>query len=89
MGQLDTGRLCPEKQPPGAGRTRSISQKPNKSKSKLEILDVQKEMLMATAEILQNGTARDILHSINLPKKSEYDNMLPLSQRESESDLDA
>ena len=85
MGQLDTGRTCAEKAPPA----RSVSQKPDKRKSKLEILDVQNEMLLATVELLRNDTARGILHSIDLPKESEYENMLPLSERESKSDLDA
>jgi hypothetical protein len=102
MGQLDTGRVCPEhkgqqpertrqRTPSHAARTpgtaRTVSQEPDRRKGKLEILEIQNEMLLATGELLRNETARGILHSIELPKKSEYDDYLPLKTRESKSTL--
>src|ERR1700691_6276456 len=82
MGQLDTGRLCPEPARQSSP-VRSVAQKPNKSKSKLEILEFQNEVLLATVELLQNETARGILHSIELPKDSETEQYLNISTRES------
>jgi hypothetical protein len=97
MGQLDTGRLCAEPKQAGSptgrpsripepelrpGLVRSVSQKPNRSKSKLEILEFQNEMLLATAELLRNETARGILHSINLPKSSEYEQYMNTTTRQ-------
>jgi hypothetical protein len=97
MGQLDTGRLCPEPKQAAirqsslsnpklhteAGPVRSVSQKPNRSKSKLEILDFQNEVLLATVELLRNETARGILHSIELPQNSETEMYLNVTMRES------
>jgi hypothetical protein len=68
--------------PPETGPARSVFQKPSTRKSKLEILDIQNEMLLGVAELLRNETARGILHSVKLPEKTEYDNMLPVSTRE-------
>jgi hypothetical protein len=74
---------------PDAGTVRSVSQKPNKSQSKLEILEFQNEVLLATVEMLRNETARGILHSIELPKDSEYEQYLNISTRQSTCVIDA
>ena len=52
-----------------------LSEKPGTSKN--ELLDMNEEMLLAVAELLQNDTAVGILHSIKLPEKTEFDMFLP------------
>jgi hypothetical protein len=63
MTQLVSGRVCP------------LSEKPRTSKN--EVLDMNKEVLLAVAELLRNDTAVGILHSLKFPEKTEFDMILP------------
>jgi hypothetical protein len=92
MHQLISGMTCPEVEgkegsSPKPNRLSSsvlplerlppqpVFQKPRMSENKF--LDLTKEVLLATAELLRNETDVGILHSIKLPEKTEFDNFLP------------
>jgi hypothetical protein len=56
-------------------------QKPYGDKDKFDELELNTDMLFGIAEILRNETARDILHSIKMPEKTEFDGLVPPRDR--------
>jgi hypothetical protein len=65
MHQLISGKTCPE-----------VKGKDGSS-PKNDYLDLTKEVLLATAELLRDETNVGILHSMKLPEKTEFNKLLP------------